>query len=300
LKKLTLLVLAAGLSSRYKIGLKQLDHFGPSGETIMDYAIYDAIEAGFSRVVFVIRNSIKNDFVKQVSSSYSNKIDVDFVSQELNDLPGGFRSPALREKPWGTGQAVWAARNIINEPFAVINADDFYGKESYNIMAEFLQRNNNSGTYAMIGFILKNTLSEHGYVSRSICQVHDGNLTDIVERSKIGLNHAGEAIYEQDGIEKSVDANSVVSMNFWGLYPDLFPGFEASFKAFLNENIKDLKSEFYLPYCIKEQVQAKKAVVKVLKSSGKWLGVTNPEDKMSVTEKLKSYSDNGIYPTPLF
>jgi UTP-glucose-1-phosphate uridylyltransferase len=301
-KKPTLLILAAGLSNRYKLGLKQLDRFGPSGETLLDYAIYDAVEAGFGKVFFVIRNEIKDDFEKQVTVNYRNKIVYDFVSQETDDLPVDFESPVLRIKPWGTGHAVWVARNVITEPFAVINADDFYGKESYRIMAKFLQQQNTiSEKYAMAGFNLQNTVSDFGTVSRGICKVQNSNLIDIDERTSIRQSQDGNIVYKtEQGQQYALDPDSIVSMNFWGFYPGFFDRLEQSFKVFLKQNINDLKMEFYLPQCVKEHIKLKNIKVEVLKSPGKWLGITHPDDKPVVKAKLKSYCDAGLYPTPLF
>jgi len=298
----TLLVMAAGLSSRYKIGLKQMDTFGPSGETLLDYAIYDALQAGFDKAVFVVRKKIKDDFERLITCKYDNKIDYEFVFQELDDLPAGFKPPANREKPWGTGHAVWAARNRIKTPFAVINADDFYGRESYQTMVNFFKNQSSEakGKYSMVGFNLGNTLSEFGSVSRGICLVQNGSLQEIDEHAGI-CEKDGKPVYiDENGSVKKLEADTVVSMNFWGFTPDLFSRFEDSFKTFLTENMRNIKSEFHLPSWIKEQLESQTANVEVLRSSGQWIGVTNPDDKPVVREKLRSFVDAGLYPTPLF
>ncbi len=300
--KPTLLILAAGLSSRYKLGLKQIDKFGPSGEILLDYAIYDAIQAGFGKVVFVIRKSIQSDFEKLITSKYKNKIICDFAFQELDDLPAGFICPGEREKPWGTAHAVWVSKDKIQEPFAVINADDFYGSDSFKNMAKFLSScsEHDEGNYAMVGYNLKNTLSEHGSVARGICDVRDGTLQGIAERTKI-KEQDGSVVYI-DNSEKAhnLDHDSIVSMNFWGFTPDIFNKFENSFRAFLNKNVQNHKSEFYLPGWIDEQIHSNSAKVNVLKSNSQWIGVTYPEDKAIVVEKLKTFADHGTYPLKLF
>lgn len=300
--KPTLLILAAGLSSRYKLGLKQIDTFGPNGETLLDYAIYDAIQAGFGKAVFVIRKEIKDDFEKFVTSKYDNLIDYDIVFQEVGDLPNGLELKTNREKPWGTGHAVWVARNKVKEPFAVINADDFYGSESYKTMKAFLTGKTSAevGKYALIGFSLKNTLSENGSVSRGICKVKDGFLKDIDERTNIRLQEGRPVYLDDKNILKGLDPNSVVSMNMWGFTPDLFKRFEYSFQHFLNQNMHNNKSEFFLPTWIKEELLSPSIGVEVLSTTSQWIGVTNPEDKAFVKNRLKIYAEEGIYPSPLF
>jgi len=302
-KKLTLVILAAGLSSRYKKGLKQLDSFGPAGEALMDYSIYDAMQAGFAKVVFVIRKQFKDDFKNMIVSKYGGKLDYDFVYQEINDLPEGFDAAPGRQKPWGTGHAVWAARHIVKEPFAVINADDFYGSVSYKKIVPFLstQAADNHNTYAMVGFKLNNTMSDHGSVSRGICTIEGEKLLDIEERTHLQRDQTGSIIYQNEkGIRQSIDPNAVVSMNFWGFLPDFFSRCEASFKNFLTHNDADMQSEFFLPNCIKEQIKSGHVSVKVLNSTGGWLGVTHADDKPAVKAKLKAFCEAGLYPPGLF
>jgi UTP-glucose-1-phosphate uridylyltransferase len=299
--KPTLLILAAGLSSRYKLGLKQNDKFGPSGEILLDYAIYDAIKAGFGKVVFVIRKNTESDFEKLIAYKYKNIIKCDFVFQELDNLPDGFNCPDEREKPWGTGHAVWVAKDKIKEPFAVINADDFYGSDSFSKMAKFLSSLSeyDKGNYAMVGYNLKNTLSDHGTVSRGICDVKNGVLQGIIERSKIQKKNGLVIYIDSSENAHNLDQDAIVSMNFWGFTPDIFSKFENSFRAFLNYNIQDIKSEFYLPYWVNGQINDKDARVTVLNSNSRWIGVTYPEDKAIVVEKLKSFASNGTYPARL-
>lgn len=298
----TLLILAAGLSSRYKLGLKQIDNFGPSGEILLDYAVYDAIKAGFGKVVFIIPKSTKEDFEKHVAGKYQDKIKYTFAFQELNDLPAGYICPGGREKPWGTGHAVWVARDQINEPFAAINADDYYGSDSFIKMAQYLSSLSaeDTGKYAMVGYILKNTLSDYGSVARGICEVHNGMLTDIVERTKIRRENDSIVYFDHSESAVPLADDKVVSMNFWGFTPDIFSKFENSFYNFFNYNRDDPKAEFFLPNWVGEILKNSEASVKVLTSSSQWVGVTYPEDRPRIIKKLKSFVDNGDYPSILF
>jgi len=300
--KPTLLILAAGLSSRYKLGLKQIDRFGPSGEILLDYAIYDAIKAGFGKVVFVIRRNMKDEFEKIIASKYNDKVDYCFSFQELDDLPVGYSCPEERKKPWGTAHAVWTAREHISEPFAVINADDFYGFDAYNQMAEFLSERFSSGQgkYAMVGYALNNTLSDHGFVSRGVCKITDGFLSDIVERTQI-REEQGKIVYKDNASQSfSLAHDTAVSMNFWGFTPDIFKKFGNSFRSFLNNNIKDLKSEFFLPDWINEKIHLDEIKVKVISSLLQWIGVTYPEDKPIIISRLNYLAEKGYYPQKLF
>lgn len=300
--KPTLVVLAAGMGSRYG-GLKQLDGIGPHGETIMDYSVYDAIRAGFGKVVFIIRHSFEAEFRSHVLSKYEGKIDVEVVFQELTTLPEGFTCPEGREKPWGTNHAVMMAAKAVHEPFAVINADDFYGADSYRVLAQFLQNaENKPGNYCMVGYMLGNTLSENGTVSRGECSV-DANhhLTTINERTKIERAADG-VIYYQDaeGNKVALKENTPVSMNMWGFTPDYFEASEASFVNFLRQHGNEMKSEFYIPSMVNEMIVNGKATVEVLETSAKWFGVTYAEDRPTTVEKVIQLIAQGVYPEQLW
>lgn len=297
--KPTLFVLAAGMGSRYG-SLKQLDGLGPSGETIMDYSIYDAIRGGFGKVVFVIRHSFATEFIEKVVNKYAQVIPTEVVYQELDILPEGFSVPEGREKPWGTNHAVMMGSEVIKEPFAVINADDFYGKESFAIIADWLANQSKENSYCMVGYRLGNTLSESGTVSRGICEKDENNkLTTVVERTEIGYYNDGVA-FKVDGEWEMVDKNVPVSMNMWGFTPDYFKYSEESFSNFLTENMSNLKSEFFIPLIVNELIQDKKASVEVLDTPSKWFGVTYPNDRPDVVAKIQSLVDAGEYPAKLF
>ena len=295
--KITLLVLAAGMGSRYG-GLKQLDQVGPSGETIMDYSVYDAIRAGFDRVVFVIRKDFEAEFREKVLSRYEGKIETACAFQDLDDLPGNYQRPADRVKPWGTGHAVYAARNIVDGPFAVINADDLYGAESYRLLADAL-RNSKAGTpldCCMAGYLMRNTLSENGTVSRGVCTEENGNLVSVVERTS--LKREGDVVRDEEG--NSYTGEELVSMNCWGFSAGLFPELERLFTEFLAARGTELKSEFYIPFVADQLIRENRATVKMLVSRATWFGVTYKEDKPLVTEGLKNLVDQGVYPANLF
>ena len=298
---LTLLVLAAGMGSRYG-GLKQLDQVGPGGETIIDYSVYDAIEAGFNKIVFIIRKDIEKEMNELLFSKYSQKIKIEYVFQELNNVPAGIKVPTERVKPWGTGHAVLMAKDVIHEPFVVINADDFYGKSAFKVVADYLksQQANLNGKYCMAGYRLKNTLSEHGKVSRGVCKVNSNNeMTDIIERTKIGWKY--DIIVAEDGDNEIVfTGNEFVSMNFWGFTPDVFPELESEFTKFIKTNINDIKSEYYIPTIVSHQVNKGNATVKVLEATDQWFGVTYKEDKPIVVEKIKDLTNQGKYPQKLW
>jgi len=298
---LTLLVLAAGMGSRYG-GLKQLDQVGPGGETIIDYSVYDAIEAGFNKIVFIIRKDIEKEMNELLFSKYSKKVKIEYVFQELENIPGGIEVPADRVKPWGTGHAVLMAKDVIHEPFVVINADDFYGKSAFKVVADYLksQQGNLNGKYCMAGYRLKNTLSEHGKVSRGVCAVNNNNeMTDIIERTKIGWKY--DIIVAEDGDNEIVfTGNEFVSMNFWGFTPDVFPELESEFTKFIKTNINDIKSEYYIPTIVSHQVNKGNATVKVLEATDQWFGVTYKEDKPIVVEKIKDLTNQGKYPQKLW
>lgn len=299
MSKPTLLVMAAGMGSRYG-SLKQIDGFGPSGETIIDYSIYDAIRAGFGKVVFVIRESIEAEFKEIFYGKFSGKIKIDYVLQELDRVPEGIKVPAERVKPWGTGHAVLVAADKIQEPFAVINADDYYGQQAFQLMADFLSQLQTK-EYALIGYRLRNTLSEHGYVSRGICEVdREGYLSSVTERTHIYIKPDQSIVYQEDGEEVDLTGEEVASMNLMGFTPAAFAQFEASFKAFIKENAGELKKEFYLPTVVNEIINAGEAKVKVLNTTDKWFGVTYQEDKAIAQQKLQELVRAGVYPEKLW
>ena len=292
------------MGSRYG-GLKQMDGLGPNGETIMDYSIYDAINAGFGKLVFVIRKDFEKDFREKVVSKYEGHLPVEVVFQSLEDLPEGFTVPEGRTKPWGTNHAVLMGKDVIKEPFAVINCDDFYGRDSFNVMAKFLSElpEGSTGKYSMVGFRVGNTLSESGTVSRGICETNDKNLlTSVVERTKI-QRLDGEVKYLDDNEEwVSTSETTPVSMNFWGFTPDYFTYSEEFFKAFLadSKNMENLKSEFFIPLLVDKLINEGTATVEVLDTTSKWFGVTYPEDRQSVVDKIQALIDAGEYPNRLF
>ncbi|MBN1252360.1 MAG: nucleotidyltransferase [Bacteroidales bacterium] len=299
--KPTLLILAAGLGSRYG-GLKQLDKIGPSGETIMDYSIFDAKRAGFGKVVFVIRESFEEDFKKHVFNKYQNFIEVDYVFQEINKLPHGFTAPKEREKPWGTGHAVLVAREKIKEPFAVINADDFYGKDSFSAISSYLMAVDEgiNNKFCLMAYKLKNTLSENGSVSRGVCFLDKNNyLVNIIEHKKIYLQN--NEIYSDFEKEKIIlDENTPVSMNLMGFSHSTFQYFESYFSDFLKKNINSLTAEFYLPSVVTNIIKSKQGKVRVLPSNEIWFGVTYKEDRETVVKNINEKVENGIYPKSLF
>ncbi|MFR9166502.1 MAG: nucleotidyltransferase [Dysgonomonas sp.] len=299
--KPTLLILAAGMGSRYG-GLKQLDGLGPDGETIMDYSIYDALRAGFGKVVFVIRKSFEKDFREKVISKYEKHIPVYTVYQETDNLPSGFVLKEDRIKPWGTNHAVMMGKEVIKEPFAVINADDFYGRESYRILADFLQTmQNKKNHYCMVGYRLCNTLSESGSVSRGVCSV-DGKhyLKSIIERTCIERIDGVIKYKEQEDYWYDLPENTPVSMNMWGLTPDYFEYSDEYFKKFLDLNLDNPKAEFFIPLMIDHLINTKTSDVKVLDTPSKWFGVTYPEDRQSVMAKIQDLISQGEYPPSLW
>ena len=294
--KPTLLVLAAGMGSRYG-GLKQMDGVGPNGEAILDYSVKDAIRAGFGKVVFVIRHSFDNEF-RQVFNSqrWNNMIEVFYVYQELQNLPDGFKVPEGREKPWGTNHAVLMAKEVINEPFAIINADDFYGADAFLVMANHLRTLEGSvGRYCMVGYRLENTLSENGSVSRGVCRVNDnGLLIGMDERTSIA--RVGDKIaYTDDQGQHPLPADATVSMNLFGFTPDYFAKSEQLFLKFLAEKGSELKSEYYIPYAVNTFIADCTASMTVLKTTAQWFGVTYKEDRPGVVARLKQLHDQGVY-----
>ncbi len=299
--KPTLFVLAAGMGSRYG-GLKQLDGLGPNGETIMDYSIYDAVRAGFGKVVFVIRKSFENDFKNIVLKKYNGIIETEIVFQDITDVPAGVTYNPEREKPWGTNHAVLMGKDVIREPFAVINADDFYGKESYEALAGFLRDvEGKKNEYCMVGYRVGNTLSESGSVSRGVCVVDEkGNLTNVVERTSIEEKNGVIVYVDENGQEVKIDAKTPVSMNMWGFTPDYFQYSLEGFKKFLKEQGDKLKSEFYIPTVVNDLVVDGKATCKVLDTPAKWFGVTYAEDRPQVVLKINELIKKGVYPEKLF
>lgn len=305
----TLLVLAAGMGSRYG-GLKQIDPVGPSGETVLDYGVFDAVRAGFGRVVFVIRRDFEAAFREQVGAKYAGRVAVDYVFQSPDVLPEGLTRPAGREKPWGTGHAVWCAREAVREPFAVINADDFYGADSFAQLGKFLTSaaasprgfdpmsghrapRSMAAKFAMVGFTLANTLSEHGAVSRGECVTgSDGLLESITERTGIQAADIGAG--------RTYSGQETVSMNCWGFTPALFPALDRQLKEFLMTRGQDLKAEFYLPAAVSEMIARREAEVKVLPTASAWFGVTYREDKPRVQAAINALVQVGKYPAPLF
>lgn len=299
--KPTLFVLAAGMGSRYG-GLKQLDGLGPHGETIMDYSIYDAIQSGFGKVVFVIRRDFERDFREKILSKYEHHIPVEVVFQSLDALPQGFTCPADRVKPWGTNHAVLMGREVIKEPFAIINADDFYGRDSFSVMArELMTMEGRKNRYCMVGFRVGNTLSESGTVARGVCETRDGLLTEVVERTAIGYERDGRIVFtDENGAERVLAPETPVSMNLWGFTPDYFDYSEEYFRRFLRENSGNPKAEFFIPLLVNELVTRGKATVKVLDTTSKWFGVTYAADRPAVVEKFAELHASGEYPEEMF
>ncbi len=298
--KPTLFVLAAGMGSRYG-GLKQIDGLGPNGETIMDYSVFDALRAGFGKIVFVIRKDFEEDFRRVVLSKYADKVPCEVCFQSVDKVPSGYSYNTERTKPWGTNHAVLMAKDIIHEPFAVINADDFYGKESFQILADYLKSiEGTKGNYAMVGYRVANTLSENGSVSRGVCATDEnGYLTDVVERTKIE-NIGGNIVFTEDGQDTVLAPNTPVSMNMWGFTPEYFDYADAAFKDFLTHYGNELKKEFYIPTVVNDLIRAGKATCKVLDTPSKWFGVTYAEDRPQVVMKINNLVHEGVYPEKLF
>ena len=298
--KPTLFVLAAGMGSRYG-GLKQIDGLGPSGETIMDYSVYDALRAGFGKVVFVIRKDFEEAFRKAVISKYADKVPCEVCFQSVDSVPEGCTYNPERTKPWGTNHAVLMAKDLIKEPFAVINADDFYGRESFQVLADYLKSvEGTTGKYCMVGYRVANTLSENGSVSRGVCATDEnGYLTDVVERTKIE-KVGDKIIYTEDGVDTEIAPNSPVSMNMWGFTPEYFEYVEKAFVEFLQARGQELKSEFYIPTLVNDMIRSGEATCKVLDTTSKWFGVTYAEDRPQVVMKINNLVKEGVYPEKLF
>ena len=299
--KPTLVIMAAGVGSRYG-GLKQIEPVGPSGEIMLDYSVFDAIRAGFGKVVFIIRHDIEKEFKAVIGSHFSERIPVKYVFQELSDIPRGFSVPADRTKPWGTGHAILQCKDIVKEPFAVINADDFYGKESYRIISDFLQELSPAdNTYAMAGFKLGNTLSDYGYVARGICET-DANdiLISVKERLKIEKMSEGARYADESDRWVNLTGHEIASMNMFGFTPTIFTWLEQMFPTFLQHAMHKPKEEFLIPTVIDILIRKKTITMKVLKTSEKWFGVTYQEDKREVIANIRKLTDAGIYPEQLW
>src|ERR1700760_3628278 len=291
----TLLILAAGMASRYG-SMKQIQGFGPSGETIMDYSIYDAIRAGFTKVVFIIRKDFADNFKAIMEPKLKGKMEIDYVYQDLKSFTGNYAVPADRTKPWGTAHAVLCAKDAIKEPFAVINADDFYGRDAFEKAYEFLTTDVNDKTYSIIGYDLLKTLSDNGTVNRGVCQVDDkGNLTAIAERINIAQKD-GKIICDDNQQPKELPLHSSVSMNFWCFSPSIFPYSERLFNDFLGKNLTNPKSEFFIPIVADEFINSKSGIIKVIPTSSQWFGVTYKEDAPGVKASLDALVDAGEYP----
>lgn len=299
--KPTLFILAAGLGSRYG-GLKQLDSVGPSGETLLEYSVYDAIRAGFDKVVFVIQEFFSDEFKQQVSTKFQNKIKVEYAYQELEDLPDGFSLPIGRKKPWGTAHAILSARKVINQPFVVINADDYYGPTSYKLATEYFGQkfDLNSTQYAMVGYQLKNTYSKHGSVNRGICQTKNHFLVTTEEVLGITPTNQASICTDETGKTKKLTGNEIVSMNFWLFTPHIFIQIEELFKQFLNNLTDPLKQEFFIPNEVSKLINSQQATVQVLASQDKWFGITYKQDKKTVTKEINKLISQKIYPTSLW
>ncbi|MCQ2295907.1 MAG: nucleotidyltransferase [Bacteroidales bacterium] len=295
--KPTLLVLAAGMGSRYG-GLKQMDGVGPNGEIIMDYSINDAIRAGFGKVVFVIRHSFEQEFKAKINAEhFGNRIAVEYVFQELDYLPEGFKVPEGREKPWGTNHAILMAKDAIHEPFAIINADDFYGRDAFQVMGDHLRTlEGTKGEYCMVGYRLENTLSENGTVSRGVCNVDaNGLLAGMTERTSIGRTANGIEYKDADGSMHPLNAGDTVSMNLFGFTPDYFAESEKLFVEWLREHGSEMKSEYYIPFAVNTFINSGYATMRVLNTTAQWFGVTYKEDRPMVVARLKALHDQGEY-----
>lgn len=296
--KPTLIIMAAGMGSRYG-GLKQMDPVGPNNETLLEYSIHDAIQAGFGKVVFVIRSDFATEFKKQVGSRFEDKIEVQYAFQTLGNLPEGFSLPEGRTKPWGTGQAVLACKHLVKEPFTVQNADDFYGAEAYQTIADGFAKMP-AGDSCMVGYSIRNTLSPNGSVSRGICGTTNGYLSSIIERTQIETNPSGTIQFFENNTAVDMTGDEICSMNFWGFSPDFFQTLEEKFIAFLQEKGEELKSEWYIPNIVDDMITRGQTRVKVLRSEGQWFGVTYPEDRPTVVDALKTMHNDGKYPAKLW
>lgn len=296
----TLIVLAAGMGSRYG-GLKQIDTFTPQGDTIIDFSLYDALQAGFKKFVFIIRKSFENEFKAIIEKKIKGKAEIAYVYQEIDTVPSEYLH-AERTKPWGTGHALLLTKDVVHENFAIINADDFYGRDAFMVMYDFLKKTDiSSYHFSMIGYLLKNTISDHGHVSRGVCDVDfNGNLLNVTERTHIEKNEYGLRYKEEDETFTTIEENVTVSMNFWGFTPKCFEFGNDSFKSFLEKNKGSLKAEYYLPTLVADSIASGKANVKLLKSNDKWFGVTYPEDKKMVQKAISELRTKKLYPENLW
>jgi len=298
--KPTLLILAAGMGSRYG-KLKQMDSFGPNGETIIEYSIYDAIAAGFGKLVFIVRDSFKTEFETYFRSKLDGKIDMEFVSQELDIVPKGMSYTEDRQKPWGTAHAIWVAKNVIKEPFGVINADDYYGVEAYSQLASFLTNQQNNKDFAVVAYYLRNTLSDHGTVNRGVCTLNEeGHLIDVKECVKIKRDQDGIIRYPLDEGNAELSEDTLVSMNMWGFLPSYFEYCESMFIDFLKNEGMKLTSEFYIPTLVDNLIKNNVLNVSVIDTESDWFGVTYQEDKPFVMDKITSLIGSGVYPKNLW
>lgn len=299
--KPTLLILAAGMGSRYG-GLKQIDPIGVSGEAIIEYSIYDAIKAGFGKVVFVIRRDFEQQFREQVGGKFESKIQVEYAFQDFDAfIPSDLTIPEERTKPWGTGHAVLVAKDVIHEPFAVINADDYYGVNAYTQIAEFLTTEAAPDRHAMVGYVMHQTLSDHGTVNRGVCQTNEkGDLEQIVERYRIKQEEDHAVFHDETDNQGTTPLDTVVSMNFWGFHQSIFDEYERMFESFIREKIEVPKSEFLIPTVVDHQISSGKASYKVLTCTDRWYGVTYKADKAPVQQAFAEMTIDGVYPNPLW
>lgn len=299
--KPALVVLAAGMGSRYG-GLKQIDPVGKNGETIIDFSVFDALKYGFNKIVFVIRKDIEKDFREIIGKKYENRINIEYVFQKLGDIPDGFTVPGSRTKPWGTGHAILCAASAVDTPFAVINGDDFYGSDSFKVLSGHLSEvDKNSNEYAIVAYILKNTLSEHGFVSRGICTLEGENyLNKITEYTKIQKSAGKIVSIRGNGEDLELSGSEYVSMNMFGFTPGIFEHLKREFADFLQKSAGDPKAEFFIPTVISNLIQAQLAKVKVLRSNSSWLGITYQEDREYVKNSIKNLISDGVYPEKLW
>lgn len=304
MSKATLIIMAAGMGSRYG-GLKQIDPVGENGEIILDYSVYDAIEAGFDRVIFVIKHEIEADFKAVMQGKFENKIKIEYAYQDINNIPEPFSVPEGRQKPWGTGHAVLSCKDMIDGPFAVVNADDYYGKETFKLIYKEITKEKDSEekyNFCMVGFKVENTLTENGHVARGVCQTDSaGYLTDIVERTKIAKRDGKIMFTEDDENWTEISEGSTVSMNCWGFTKEMMPELSCRFKGFLEKNKENLlKCEYFLPFVVDDLLKEGKAKVKVLETKEKWYGVTYKADKEIVVDALKKKTQMGFYPNRMW